>query len=123
MNNLNVLLLDDEKDIHHVIKRFISDIYVVYSAYTYEGAVKLLDEKGIDFFNIFICDLYLSDVKKSGLDFIKEHLDGCKTIVVSGYLTSIIIDELIVNGVFAALPKPINMDSLLISMNSIIRCE
>jgi DNA-binding NtrC family response regulator len=123
MNNLNVLLLDDEKEIHEITKRFISDIYVVYSAYTYEGAVKLLDEKGIDFFNIFICDLYLADKEKSGLDFIKDHLDCCKTIVTSGYLTSVIIDELIVEGVFAALPKPVNMDSLIISMNSIIRCE
>jgi len=122
MNNLNVLLLDDEVGIHDIIKNYLDGLYTVHSAYTYDEAVNLLNEKGEDFFKIFICDLYLKE-ERSGLEFIVKHLDGCKTIVISGYLIPAIMDELMDNSVFAALQKPIDMDSLLISMNSIIRCE
>ena len=122
MNNLNVLLLDDEKPIHDLLKKYLDGLYIVYSAYTYDEALTLLNGKVEGFFKIFICDLYLKE-ERSGLEFIVENLDGCKTIVTSGYLTSVIMDELIDNSVFAALQKPIDMDSLLISMNSIIRCE
>jgi len=122
MNNLNVLLLDDEQTIHDYVTHYLKDLYVVYSAKTYEEAEKLIKEKGVDFFKVFICDLYLAE-ERSGLEFILENLDGCKTIVTSGYLAPEVMDELIDNGIFAAMQKPIDMDTLLLSMNSIIRCK
>ena len=122
MNNLNVLLLDDEQSIHNYIIRYLKNLYIVYSAKTYEEAENLIKEKGVNFFKVFICDLYLAE-ERSGLEFILENLDGCKAIVTSGYLSPEIMDELIDNGIFAAMQKPINMDTLLLSMNSIIRCK
>ena len=122
-NDLNVLLLDDIETLHDITKSYLKDVYEIYSAYTYDEAVELIKTKGINFFHIFICDLYLQDKEKSGLSFILKYLEGCKVIVVSGFLTKEIIDILIDHGVYAALRKPVHIDSLFVSMNSIIRCN
>ena len=123
MNNLNVLILEDEKGQQDLISRYIKDVYNIFSCYTYDDAEKLIQDKPAEFFKVFIIDLLLSMDGKTGLEFIEEHLDGCKTIVISGYLSPEIIDEVVNLGVFATFEKPIHFDSLFISMNSIIRCE
>ncbi len=122
MNNLNVLLLDDEPSIHEILKDYLYGVYDIYSAYSYDEAVGLLKEKGINFFKIFVCDLYLGN-GRSGFDFIQNYLEGCKTIVISGLLEREVINDLIKKGVFTAHSKPIKLGNVFISMNSIIRCE
>ena len=121
-NTFNVLLLDDENMIHTLIKNYTNLFYKIYSAYTYDQAEKMINDKGVDFFNIFLCDLLL-DSEKNGLTLIDKYCEVCKTIVISGYLSKEIINELMVRGVFGAHQKPIKMGNLLISMNSIIRCN
>lgn len=122
MNNLNVFLLDDEKAIHSLLTDYFDDIYDIYSAYSYAGAIKLLESKPEGFFKIFMVDILIAG-KKTGLDFAEKYLDPCKTIVLSGYLHRDIIDHLVEMGIFAAFDKPIDFGRMFISMNSIIRCE
>ena len=122
MNNLNVLLLDDEKAIHDLFKSYFKGIYEIYSAHTYNEAINLFESRPRGFFKLFIIDISLPG-HKNGLDFIEEYLDSCKVIVLSGYLESYITDILIEMEIFAAFKKPVDMGELFISMNSIIRCE
>ena len=121
MDNLNVFVLDDEEAIHPLLTDYFDDIYHIYSAYSYAGAIKLLESKPYGFFKIFIVDIILQG-KKTGLDFAEEYLDPCKTIVLSGFMDKNITDNLVEMGIFAAFDKPIDFGRLFILMNSITRC-
>jgi len=123
VNNFNILLLDDEPSIHDILKQYFEGVYIIYSAYNYNEAEKLLESKPEGFFKLYICDINLTGTH-TGLDFIEDHLEKCKSIVISGYLEKVVIDMLVEMGVFAAFKKPLmDLGTLFISMNSIIRCE
>jgi DNA-binding NtrC family response regulator len=122
MKNTEVLLLDDEPEIHHLFKRYFEGIYNITSAYSYDDAETIVNNFGYDKFCIYIVDIILKG-EKSGLDFIEDYLDPCRTIVVSGYINRSVAEDLVSIGIFSSFKKPVDMASLFISMNSILRCE
>jgi len=122
MNNLNVLILDDDRLQQNLISRYLGDVYKLFPCYSYNQAELLLEENPEGFFKAFLIDLFLGE-GKTGLEFIEGYLNPCKTIAISGYLTGEVVKQLINLGVFAAHQKPVELYSLFISLNSIIRCE
>ncbi len=77
----NILLIDDDKNIHDIISEGLPD-YKILHAYTGQEAIETLNTNEID---AAICDLVLPDL--SGIDLIKEikHSHEIPIIVITGY--------------------------------------
>jgi two-component system, NtrC family, response regulator len=68
MNRGNVLVIDDEEKLRHLLKRIISaEGFSIYSAGTLEEADRLLKHESID---VILCDVNLPD--GNGVDFIQK---------------------------------------------------
>lgn len=67
MSKSRLLLIDDSEDIHVIVKKTLSDLCEITSAYTLDGARKLFEEKH---FEIVIIDLVMGN--QNGMDLLQE---------------------------------------------------
>lgn len=101
----NILLVDDDKDIHDIIGEGLSDFEILH-AYTGKDALEILSKKEI---NAAICDLVLPDL--SGLDLIREIKKSydIPIIMITGYASIESAIESIKSGADDYLKKPFSI--------------
>jgi DNA-binding NtrC family response regulator len=134
MGNKKVLILEDMTELCNIYTQFLETYERKYDVYCFNdiySAKKAIDEKGVDYWDCFIVDLCVPDKTKGltkvnkfeGFDIIESHLIPCKTIVVSGYSSPDIKEKLNKLGIVALYTKPIDLQILLITLNSIADCR
>jgi DNA-binding NtrC family response regulator len=128
---IKIFILEDEISMCDIYKEFFKtfeNTYEVVTFTTIEEADKRIKETGIDYWDCFISDLNVPYNRKienttfNTFDFIEQYLEPCKTIVVSGYSSPEIKDHLRHLGVVSLFSKPIDLQLLLITINSIAKC-
>jgi DNA-binding NtrC family response regulator len=135
MGNKKVLILEDMAELCDIYKRFLETYERKYDVDCFNdiySAKKAIDEKGVDYWDCFIVDLCVPSSSEEGLtkvnkfegfDIIETHLIPCKTIVVSGYSSPDIKVKANKLGIVALYSKPIDLQLLLITLNSIADCN
>ncbi len=108
---LNILVVDDEKNIQSLLKGILSDEgYNVLTASSLVGAKELIKK---EVFDIAFIDVWLPDGE--GLElikFIKEHSKDTFIVMISGHANIPIVVEAIKEGVFDFLEKPLSTDTI-----------
>ena len=132
MMNKKIFILEDDIDICNIYINFFktNNICQVNIYHNIEEAVNAIKDNGIDYWNCFLCDLKVplnaeekEIVNFNTFDFIEKYLEPCKTVVVSGYMSPEIKEEMTLLGVVALHTKPIDLNLLLITLNSIVDCR
>lgn len=105
-----ILLIDDSEDIHLIVRKTLSDISEITSAYEFTQGLKLFDKEE---YAIVIIDLNLDD--KNGMELVKEFkASPSKTrfFIMTG--KDSINDELLGHtyGIHEYIKKPVNRDLL-----------
>lgn len=122
------ILEDDENTIELLTEFFNTKGYEVDGFMTFEDAIEKIKTNNINNWCSYIIDLKIaknSEVKCKicehflGFEFIKKYIPLERTVVMSGYYSPEIIDELIEIGPQSVYLKPFNLKMLLISVNSI----
>lgn len=120
LTNMNVLIVDDEASIRRLLVRKIEDVGgSCYTADSTSAAIELLTEKPID---LLITD-YQMPLQTGGvlLDYVKQNYPQITRIVITGYSSKTIVEEVFNIGVYGYLLKPISGDALLISIENALR--
>lgn len=110
--NTNILVVDDERinleNIRHIL---IQEGYEVTTADSGRSAVEKIEQ---NHFDLIITDLKMADV--DGIQVMaaaKKHLPDAEVIMVTGYATVTQAVEIMANGAFYFLAKPIKLGELL----------
>ncbi len=115
MKRFSILLVDDEASQREPIKGFLENQgYVVFSAASYEESVKLFKSNDVD---LVLTDYKLKD--KSGMEVlgeVKSLNPMVPVIVMTAYGTIESAVNLMKQGAFDYIQKPIDLDELLISI-------
>lgn len=108
---LNILVVDDEKNIQNLLKGILSDEgYNVLTASNLVSAKELIKK---EVFDIAFIDIWLPDGE--GLElikFIKEHSKDTYIVMISGHANIPIAVEAIKEGAFDFLEKPLSTDTI-----------
>lgn len=118
MNNKNILVVDDEKDIRDLLVVSLNRLgYEAFVAENYQSAIKLIDsDQTIDF---CLTDIRLPD--GSGLDVVKifrEQRSDAEVAVMTAYDSTDIAVEAMRAGAFDFLAKPIRLERLKTMLES-----
>lgn len=111
MNKHNILICDDELSVRESLKAYLEDNYQIAFAKNSQEATNAV--KSSD------CSLVIMDIKLpgiSGIDIIKQIKQikpGQKIIVLTGYESISIAEEVSKLGVASYLVKPVGKDKLL----------
>jgi CheY-like chemotaxis protein len=119
-----ILLIDDDKLVLLTVKRLlVREGYVVITAMTGSGAMRRIEEDGID--------LIISDIKMPGMDGVEtvkkirklvaqKQLPAIPEIFITGYATEEIYQEAKTLNAAGYIEKPFDVKSLLQSVKAAI---
>jgi DNA-binding NtrC family response regulator len=125
-----MLIIEDDNSICEIYKTGLSDKYDIEVCNNICDAELLINEKGNDNWDVFICDLKVpynrdserKDEKFNTFDLLNSVIDTHKTIIVTGYMSPEIKDIVLSMDIFAILEKPADMKNLKILINSMMKC-
>ena len=114
-NNTSILVVDDERDICHMVSEILQDQgYNVKTALNKDSAIKIIEETGI---TMVITDIWMQENEHAGI----ELLEWCKSynslipvLIMSGHGTIETAMSAAKNGAFDFIEKPFNTDRLLL---------
>src|SRR5690554_4200087 len=108
----NVLIIDDELSMCRLLERFLSkEGFHVEATISGKQGISLIKE---NFFNVILCDYRLTDISAEELfDKIKTTSPQSIVIFITGYANLNIAVNLIKEGAYHYLAKPLNPDELL----------
>ncbi|MEA3475360.1 MAG: sigma-54 dependent transcriptional regulator [Candidatus Cloacimonadota bacterium] len=115
---MNILVVDDEKNIRRTLTNILEDEhYKVITTESGENALNILSKE--------IIDLMLLDVKLPGMDgievlkLIKKDFPGIDVIMISGHSTIKIAVQAVKMGAYDFLEKPLSLHKIVISAKNI----
>lgn len=112
MNKYNILAVDDEENIRNLIKyTFDSEHYNVKTAENGKVALKILENSHID---VIITDLLMPSM--TGISLIREmkkRNNNTPIIIITAYGATDMVKEIITEGVFRLIEKPLDFDILI----------
>src|SRR5690554_5649856 len=108
----NILVIDDELSMCTLLEKFLSKRgFNVESTISGKQGVHLMKSK---FYDVILCDYRLTDIKAEDLfDEIKKNSNDSVVIFITGYANLSIAVNLIKEGAYHYLAKPLNPDELL----------
>src|SRR5829696_10552110 len=111
----NILIIDDDRDICLLLKRFLTRHgYEVLESYSGKKALELLDETQPD---LVMCDFRLEDMEGNTLlAKIKERYLHVPVIIMTGYSDIKIAVEVMKMGAFDYITKPLFPDEILVTI-------
>lgn len=112
-----ILIIDDELSMCRLLEKFlIKEGFHVEATISGKEGMKLVKE---NFFDIILCDYRLGDITAEELfDKIKAHSPDSVVIFITGYANLNIAINLIKEGAYHYLAKPLNPDELLQIINN-----
>lgn len=118
----NILVIDDELSMCKLLEKFLSkNGFTVESTISGKQGVHLLKNK---FYDVILCDYRLTDITAEDLfDEIKKNSNDSVVIFITGYANLNIAVNLIKEGAFHYLAKPLNPDELLEIINNSLSAE
>jgi len=122
MTEKKILLVDDEADIRSMLARFLNDKHFsVVEASTCSEAIEAVQKNLI---SLAIIDLIMPDT--NGIDILKKILkinSNIIGIIVTGFATINSAVEAMKAGAFDYLPKPFNLEEMLITINKALEYQ
>lgn len=118
----NILVIDDELSMCTLLEKFLSKSgFNVESTISGKQGVHLMKSK---FYDVILCDYRLTDIKAEDLfDEIKKNSNDSVVIFITGYANLNIAVNLIKEGAYHYLAKPLNPDELLEIINKSLSAE
>ena len=111
----DILVVDDEKDIRHLIGDILEDEgYATRLAGNSEECLREIDSKAP---SLMILDIWLKDSKMDGIDIlkhVKQHHPHVPVVIISGHGNIEIAVAAIKQGAYDFIEKPFNIDQLLV---------
>jgi len=117
MNNNNILIVDDEKDIRDSISRILKDEN--YNAFSTKNSQETLNKLKNNTFDAIILDVWLNDSELDGIELlkkIKKSNSVVPVIVISGHGNIEIAVDAIKNGAYEFIEKPFSSERLLLTV-------
>ncbi len=117
MNNKNILIVDDEKDIRDSISRILKDEN--YNAFSTKNSQETLNKLKNNTFDAIILDVWLNDSELDGIELlkkIKKSNSVVPVIVISGHGNIEIAVDAIKNGAYEFIEKPFSSERLLLTV-------
>lgn len=115
-----ILIVDDEMAIRKLLTRYLGDAgYECHAADCVESAKEIL---AITHFDLLLCDLKMPG--ESGLDLIryaKKHYPEMGRVMITGFGTPEISNEIIQVGVYGYIIKPVSKNEVLITVGNALR--
>src|SRR5687767_1302023 len=110
-----ILIIDDDKDLCFVLKRFLSKHgFEVLDAQTGRAALEILDSVEP---NLILCDFRLEDMSGSSiLKKIKEKIPAVPVIIITGYSNIKTAVEVMKLGAIDYVTKPLLPDEILLTI-------
>lgn len=120
MHKLNILVVDDEKDVRDNIINFLKKRFDHNYIEAENGieAIKCIKDNLID---VLILDIKMP--KKSGIavmEEVKRVSPKTAVLVITGWISDDVVDEAIKKGATDYVIKPIEMEALLLKFKSIV---
>ena len=110
-----ILVVDDEKDIRHLIGDILIDEgYQTRLAGNSDECIKAIEEKAP---SLLILDIWLKDSKMDGIDIlkhVKQNFPSIPVVIISGHGNVEIAVAAIKQGAYDFIEKPFNIDQLLV---------
>ena len=110
-----ILVVDDEKDIRHLIGDILIDEgYQTRLAGNCDECIKAIEEKAP---SLLILDIWLKDSKMDGIDIlkhVKQNFPSIPVVIISGHGNVEIAVAAIKQGAYDFIEKPFNIDQLLV---------
>lgn len=118
----NILVIDDELSMCTLLEKFLSkNGFNVESTISGKQGVHLMKNK---FYDVILCDYRLTDITAEDLfDEIKKNSHNSVVIFITGYANLNIAVNLIKEGAYHYLAKPLNPDELLEIINNSLSAE
>lgn len=118
----NILVIDDELSMCTLLEKFLSKSgFNVESTISGKQGVHLMKSK---FYDVILCDYRLTDIKAEDLfDEIKKNSNDSVVIFITGYANLSVAVNLIKEGAYHYLAKPLNPDELLEIINNSLKAE
>ena len=118
----NILVIDDELSMCTLLEKFLSkNGFNVESTISGKQGVHLMKNK---FYDVILCDYRLTDITAEDLfDEIKRNSNNSVVIFITGYANLNIAVNLIKEGAYHYLAKPLNPDELLEIINKSLSAE
>src|SRR5690554_1145343 len=118
----NILVIDDELSMCTLLEKFLSRSgFNVESTISGKQGVALMKSK---FYDVILCDYRLTDIKAEDLfEEIKKNSNDSVVIFITGYANLNIAVNLIKEGAYHYLAKPLNPDELLEIINKSLSAE
>jgi two-component system response regulator HydG len=112
MESSLILIIDDDRDLRTLLSTFLDkNGFVTVQA---SGGKEFLQLFKREKFDLVLCDFILKD--ENGLEILKKvrTIDPiCKVVMVTGYSNQQITSQMMNNGAFGYLSKPLKLDKLL----------
>jgi two-component system, OmpR family, response regulator len=110
MNKKKVVIIDDEEDLCHLMKTYLSDLnYDVFLAYTLGSGLNLMSEVSPDI--VFIDNNLPDGLGWEKMNFLMEKYPNCKINLISAYRSKA-PDELPKTRSIQILEKPLSLNVL-----------
>ena len=110
-----ILVVDDEKDIRHLIGDILIDEgYQTRLAGNSDECIKAIEERAP---SLLILDIWLKDSKMDGIDIlkhVKQNFPSIPVVIISGHGNVEIAVAAIKQGAYDFIEKPFNIDQLLV---------
>lgn len=111
---IQILIVEDDyriADIHHSFLKKIDDVSIVGKALTGKEAIKLVSEYKVD---LVLLDLYMPDMTGTKvIKALKKYKQDIDVIVISAAFEKEIVGEVIRDGIFDYIIKPIKKERLI----------
>jgi DNA-binding NtrC family response regulator len=108
LNSINILVLDDEKEVTDKICNFLNKkCFNAYGSYTSQHAVEFLEEYPVD---IVVTDVLLPEM--SGIEvlkYVKDKFPDVEVIIISGHSTMEMVIEALQAGAIDFIRKPLSL--------------
>jgi DNA-binding NtrC family response regulator len=120
-----VLIIDNEKTILFSVGRYLRlQGFEVDCSRHWTEAQALLGERRYD---VVITDLRLSGSDSAEgieiISYVRKHAPAAKSVLLTAYGTPEVLDEAYSRGVAAILAKPVSLDEVLRTLNSLIHAD
>mgnify|MGYP001184673561 FL=1 len=124
MNDKNILVIDDEKDIRDSISGILNDegYYSETVKNSQEALIKITD----NIFDVIILDIWLNDSELDGIQLLKEFKKAnveTPVIIISGHGNIEIAVDAIKNGAYEFIEKPFSSERLLLTVKRSIEAS
>lgn len=119
MNMHNILVIDDDIDMCHLLDRFLTkNGFTVQCAYSRENAFALIEKNNYD---VVLSDFRLGNTDgREILNKVKEKDPSTQVIIITGYSDVKIAVDVIKQGAFDYITKPLLPDEILLLINKAI---